>query len=150
MTTNVAIPIEMALEEARDATASFLERLGTAARLVVFCHFDADGLAAGAIFGKALGRLGFANVIVVPSGRSQSAFSDSARRRLEALQPAGLIVTDLGVHRAGVLSGVPTLYVDHHQPEGMPEGATVISGYAWKSFRHPPGSPLSSWHRSPT
>ena len=75
------------------------------------------------------------NVAVVPSGRGESAFSDTARRRLEALRPAGLIVTDLGVHRAGVLRDVPTLYVDHHRPEG----ATVISGYTWEPI------PASAW-----
>jgi single-stranded-DNA-specific exonuclease len=139
MITDVAVPIELALVEVRAATASFLERFGPTDRLVVFCHFDADGLAAGAIFGRAMSRLGFADVTVVPSGRGESAFSDAARRRLGALKPAGLIVTDLGVHRDGVLSEVPTLYVDHHQPEGEPDGAMVISGYRWEPI------PASAW-----
>jgi single-stranded-DNA-specific exonuclease len=102
------------------------------ARLVVYCHFDADGLAAGALLGRTLPSLGFGAVDVVYSERGESAFSDRARTRLAALAPVAMIVADLGVHRAGVLPGVPTLYVDHHRPEGTPAGeATVISGYAW-------------------
>ena len=139
MTTDVAVPIELALEEARAATTSFLGCFRPADRFVVFCHFDADGLAAGAIFGRALDRMGFTDVMVVPSGRGESAFTNVARQRLEVLSPAGLVVTDLGVHKAGVLSDVPTLYVDHHQPEGVPEGAVVITGYRWEPI------PASAW-----
>jgi single-stranded-DNA-specific exonuclease len=110
------------------------------ARVVVFCHFDADGLAAGALFGRALPRLGFGDVTVVPSLRGESAFDDATRARLAALSPDALVVTDLGVHRAGVLPEVPTLLVDHHRPEGTPEGrVTVISGYAWEPI------PCSAW-----
>jgi single-stranded-DNA-specific exonuclease len=73
--------------------------------------------------------------------RGESAFSDAARERLRALAPDALVVTDLGVHRAGVLPGVPTLLVDHHRPEGVPaDGATtVVSGYAWEPI------PCSAW-----
>ena len=127
------------MEAARAAAATFFGRFGRADRLVVFCHFDADGLAAGAVFGRALKRLGFTDVQVVPSSRGESAFSDSARERLNALEPAGLIVTDLGVNGAGVLIEVPTLYVDHHRPEGIPAGAAVVSGYGWEPV------PNSAW-----
>lgn len=134
-----ALPLDQELEAARAATAALFGRFGRADRLVVFCHFDADGLAAGAVFGRALGRLGFTDVRVVSSGRGESAFSGGARARLAALEPAGLVVTDLGVNRAGVLVEVPTLYVDHHRPEGTPAGATVVSGYGWEPV------PTSAW-----
>lgn len=122
----------MSLAEGRRVAAAFLSALPRAARLVVFCHFDADGLAAGALFGRALARLGFTDVRVVPSRRGESAFSDGARTRLAVLAPDALIVTDLGVNRAGVLPGVPTLYVDHHRPEGEPAGAAVVCAYGWE------------------
>jgi single-stranded-DNA-specific exonuclease len=121
----------MSLAAARAAASAFFAALPRDARVVAFCHFDADGLAAGAILGRALPRLGFTDVRVVPSARGESAFSDAARARLLALAPDALVVTDLGVHRAGVLPGVPTLYVDHHRPEGEPPAATVVSGYGW-------------------
>ena len=127
------------IQHARDVARGFLEATDRGAHVVVFCHFDADGLAAGALFGRALPRIGFTNVRVVSSGRAESAFQDVARERLATIAPDALIVTDLGVHRAGVLAGVPTLFVDHHRPEGEPEGAAIISGYSWDPI------PASAW-----
>lgn len=133
------ITLESALPDARVRFARFLESLDRGRRLVVFCHFDADGLAAGAVLGRALPRLGFTDVRVVHSGRGENAFTDVARERLRTLAPAALIVTDLGVNRAGVLPGVPTAYVDHHRPDGEPDGATIVSAYGWEP------TPSSSW-----
>ncbi|MEP0547175.1 MAG: phosphoesterase [Rhodothermales bacterium] len=127
------------LAAARATFRAWLSARDRTARLVVFCHFDADGLAAGALFGRGLARLGFEDVHVVPSGRFENAFfSDSAKDRLRALDAAALVVTDLGVNAAGVLPEAPTLYVDHHRPEGEPAGA-VITGYAWDPI------PCSAW-----
>ena len=126
-----------------EAVHTFKQWLGAAprdGRCVVFCHFDADGLAAGALFGRALPILGFTDVVVVPSGRDESAFSDSARARLADLAPESLVVTDLGVNEAGTLEkdGVPVLYVDHHRPSGAPAGL-VVSAYDWDPI------PCSAW-----
>lgn len=133
------VPLEQALGPAREAFAAFVGALDIDARVVVFCHFDADGLAAGALLGRALPRLGFRDVRVVHSGRGESAFGEAARARLAALEPDALIVADLGVDRAGTLPGVPTLYLDHHRPQGEPEDAAVISGYGWDPI------PASAW-----
>ena len=127
-----------------EAVHTFKQWLGAAprgGRCVVLCHFDADGLAAGALFGRGLPLLGFEDVVVVPSGRDESAFSDGARARLAALEPAALVVTDLGVNEAGTLeeTGVPVLYVDHHRPSGAPQTAYVVSGYDWDPI------PCSAW-----
>lgn len=134
-------PIDRALRDAQEATRAFLAKLDPAARVVVFCHFDADGLGAGAVLGRALPRLGFRDVCVVSSLRGESAFSEEARTRLQPLGAHALVVTDLGVHEAGVLPNVPTLYIDHHRPEGNPPSglATVVSGYAWDPI------PASAW-----
>lgn len=137
---HAARPIDNALPAARAATEAFLSGVPRAGRLVVFCHFDADGLAAGAVAGRALERLGYSDVHVMPSGRGESAFGNEARARLAALAPDALVVTDLGVKATGVLPGVPTLYVDHHQPDGVPnDGSVVVSGYGWDPV------PNSSW-----
>ena len=129
------------LAAARDAFRQWLGRIPDGGRVVVFCHFDADGLGAGAVFGRGLPRLGLADVTVVPSGRTESAFGDQARARLAALAPDALVVTDLGVNEAGTLegTGVPVLYVDHHRPSGVPDGASVVSGYDWEPI------PCSAW-----
>jgi single-stranded-DNA-specific exonuclease len=134
-----AIPLEEALPPARAAFETFLTGVGRDRHLVIFCHFDADGLAAGALLARGITRLGYSAVTVVPSERGESAFADGARARLAALDPAALIVTDLGINRAGVLPAVPTLFVDHHMPEGEPSGVTVVSGYGWEPI------PCSAW-----
>ena len=135
------IPLEDAFPEAVRTTKQWLGAVPSGGRVVVFCHFDADGLAAGALFGRALPLLGVPDVTVVPSGRSESAFSDEARQRLRALSPDALVVTDLGVNERGTLegAGVPTLYVDHHRPSGAPAGAHVVSAYDWDPI------PCSAW-----
>ena len=127
------------IAEAQARFASFLDTLDRRKRVVVFCHFDADGLAAGALLARALERLGFGDVRVVHSQRGESAFSDGARARLREHAPGALIVSDLGVHADGVLPGVPTCYIDHHRPSGVPSDATVISAYEW------PERTSSSW-----
>ncbi|HEX9951472.1 MAG TPA: hypothetical protein VGB53_06860 [Rubricoccaceae bacterium] len=112
---------------------AFLDARPEGGHTVVLCHFDADGLAAGALFGRGLPLLGAGRVTVVPSGRDESAFSDAARDRLRALRPDALVVTDLGVSESGTLEadGTPVLYVDHHRPSGLPAGGLVVSGYDW-------------------
>jgi single-stranded-DNA-specific exonuclease len=134
-----AVPLEIALPDARHRFARFLQTLRPKDRILVFCHYDADGLAAGALFGRGLTRLGFNGVDVVAAARGESAFSDQARSRLAARKPDALIITDLGVHSDGVLNDVPTLFVDHHQPVGEPPGAEVITGYGWDPI------PASAW-----
>ncbi len=136
---NKTLSLDTGFTHARDQITAFIQPLDVADRIVVFCHFDADGLAAGAVLGRGLPRLGFTNVQVVPSERGESAFSGEARTRIAALQPHALIVTDLGVNHAGVLPDLPTLYIDHHLPVGEPSDATIISGYGWDPI------PNSAW-----
>jgi hypothetical protein len=42
-----AVPLEIALPDARHRFARFLQTLRPKDRILVFCHYDADGLAAG-------------------------------------------------------------------------------------------------------
>ncbi len=128
-----------ALPDLQATFAAWLRERSPGDRIVVFCHFDADGLAAGALFERGLHQLGLSNVEIVPSGRGESAFSDAARSRLAGYSPDALIITDLGVSAAGVLVGMPTLYVDHHQPSGLPRDGTVITGYGLDPV------PCSAW-----
>ncbi|UOG74828.1 DHH family phosphoesterase [Hymenobacter tibetensis] len=123
---------------------TFLDQIPTTGRVVVYCHFDADGLAAGALFGRGLNRINPQwQVEVVPSGKGENAFlTPGVQEMLLARKPDALIVTDLGVHAHGTLetAGVPVLYVDHHIPEGMPPtGGTVLTGYGLDPV------PCSAW-----
>ncbi|MBC6991785.1 DHH family phosphoesterase [Hymenobacter sp. BT491] len=122
----------------------FLNQIPARGRVVVYCHFDADGLGAGAVFGRGLQKIGSDwEVVVVPSGKGENAFlTPGVREKLLAFQPDALIVTDLGVHKSGTLEadGIPVLYVDHHIPEGYPPaGSTVLTGYGLDPV------PCSAW-----
>lgn len=99
---------------------------------VVLCHDDADGLTAGAIFGRAFERADRGPSLVRIVGRGESAWSSAVRDELAARGPGGLVVTDLGVQAGAILPGVPTVLVDHHIPRAWPDpaDATVISGHA--------------------
>ena len=99
------------------------------ARIHILCDFDGDGLPAGAILQRALEAAGYAAVTVECRRKGESAWGPQIRARLEERKPEALIVADLGVHHGDVLPGVPLLLIDHHQPVGQPEGATVISSY---------------------
>ena len=141
------IPYDDRIEASLVPFRDFLNAIPADGHTVVLCHFDADGLAAGALFGRGLPLVVSGRVTVVPSLRDESAFSASARERLRALQPDALVVTDLGVNEAGTLEAdvgplggpVPVLYVDHHRPSGLPAGGLVVSGYDWEPV------PCSAW-----
>ena len=135
------LPLADAFPEAVHTFKQWLGAVPPGGRCVVLCHFDADGLAAGALFGRGLPLLDVENVTVVSSQRDESAFSDAVRERIAALEPDALVVTDLGVNECGTLEalGIPVLYVDHHRPSGAPERAFVVSAYDWDPI------PCSAW-----
>jgi single-stranded-DNA-specific exonuclease len=95
--------------------------------LLVF-HNDADGLSAGAILHSVMLKQGDGSTIRI-IGKAENAYSDAFTRELEERQPTGLIIADLGVSNRVKLPAIPTIIIDHHAPTGVPEHATVISGF---------------------
>lgn len=120
-----------------DAVAGFRG----AGPVVVVSHFDADGLSAAAILVRALlaaGRLVKPLVI----GKAESPWDGEVSQRIVALDPAGLVLADLGTRPDAVLIGCPTLVIDHHVPTGEPAGVITISG----NGLHPePTTALLAW-----
>ena len=55
--------------------------------------------------------------------------SSKTAQRLARHDPQALLVADLGSRGRPILEGVPTLLIDHHRPDGVPPGATLITGY---------------------
>ncbi|GHD16020.1 DHH family phosphoesterase [Tianweitania populi] len=103
-----------------------VEQLGERPLLVF--HNDADGLSAGAILQNVMLKRGVDSTIRI-IGKGENAYSDDFMRELEALQPTGLIIADLGVSNRVNLPDIPTIIIDHHAPTGVPDKATVISGF---------------------
>lgn len=93
---------------------------------------DADGVAAGVVWQRALERLDIVNPQRVVPDRERNAWTPASRQRVAALNPDALFVLDLGSQSTPVLEGVPTCFIDHHRPEGVPAGDTLISAYTWE------------------
>jgi single-stranded-DNA-specific exonuclease len=94
----------------------------------VLGHNDADGLAASSILARGLARQGRPTEVRILK-RGETAWSPDIRIELAGKAPGGLIVTDLGVRSGTILADVPTVFIDHHVPQGSPESATVLSGF---------------------
>ena len=120
------------LGAARESFLTFVGGLGRGERVVVLHDSDADGVTAGVVLARALERAGFADVARLAPDRERNAWTEANRARVRELKPRALFVLDLGSSAAPVAEGVPTCLVDHHRPEGVPPGATLVSGYGWE------------------
>ncbi len=94
---------------------------------VIVSHFDADGLSAAAILVRALERAGRPSIPLVV-GKGETPWDPAMAARIDALDPGGMILADLGTRPEPVLPGCPTVVIDHHVPTGEPQGAITISG----------------------
>ena len=101
--------------------------LDGAGPVVVVSHFDADGLSAAAILVRALRAAG-KPVQPLVIGKVESPWDAAVGQRISALNPAGLMIVDLGTRPEAVLPGCPTLVIDHHVPTGEPADAITLSG----------------------
>jgi len=109
--------------------------------VLVMSHNDADGLSAAAILARALTAIGWA-VDTRILGRGEMPWSEAIGFELSKVELGGLIVVDLGTRRGLIARGIPTIVIDHHVPSGLPDQATLISGYA---FTPVPTSSLLAW-----
>lgn len=127
---------------ASQAFLSFLQAVPRESPLLILSHADADGLCAGAILHTALQRAGYSRLRLLITGKGEHAYTRGTRQTLEEVAPPYLLVVDLGCKPDPVLPGVPTLFVDHHRPLGVPEGGVLISSYTWQPI---PNSSLLAW-----
>ena len=112
------------------ATGEFRRALAESGQgaVLVLGHNDADGLAASSILARGLARQGRPTEVRILQ-RGETAWSPDIRAELAGRAPGGLIVTDFGVRSGTILPSVPTVFIDHHVPQGSPESATVLSGF---------------------
>lgn len=146
---NAAQPPSVALGDswpapgsALDAGRAFVREAACSGHTVVAADRDVDGLTAALLVARAIERLS-GHVTIVPPRKGENVHVASMQRRLADARPDHLVVVDQGSRAAPILTGVPTLLVDHHQPAGFPPGAVVVS-----AFGHEPVAPtaLLAWH----
>jgi|GEM_PF-46504 len=130
------------LEAARDTFKAFVDRIQPDNSVVVLHDSDADGLTAGVVLQLALSRAGFDKVKLVTPDRQRNAWTPANRERVIAAAPNSLFILDLGSQSEPVIAGVPTCFIDHHRPEGVPPGDTLISAYTWEPI---PNTSLLVW-----
>ena len=70
-------------------------------------------------------------VVIRPKGLS--IYSDEFRHRVLAAHSDALIIVDQGSFDGAVTPGVPTLTIDHHQPNGVPLGVFLLSADRYPS-----------------
>jgi single-stranded-DNA-specific exonuclease len=138
--SETAIP-ELAV--AYQAFQTFVDRLPKTASIVAMHDSDADGVTAGVIWQRAFERAGFEQIARVIPDRERNAWTTANRDRIAAAKPDFLFVMDLGSQKEPVLAGVPTCFIDHHHPEGVPTGDTLISAYNWNPI---PNTSWLVWH----
>lgn len=144
MRSAVATPT---LEAARQGFEQFVQHLPHSTRLVALHDSDADGVTAGVVWQRAFERAGFASVRRIIPDRERNAWTPSNRERVQQADPERLFILDLGSRSEPVLSGVPTCFIDHHHPEGVPPGDTLISAYRWDPV---PNTSLLVWELGQT
>lgn len=130
------------LDAARRAFSVFVELLSPDARAVALHDSDADGVTAGVVWQRSFERAGFGQALRVTPDRERNAWTKANKDRVRACAPESLFVLDLGSGPQPIINNVPTCFIDHHRPEGVPPNATLISAYTWQPI---PNTSLLVW-----
>jgi len=135
--------MEEKIREAVRVFKEFLDRCPLSAHTLIISHSDADGIGAGAIMYRTLERLGFKDFSILITGKGQNAYTPLTKSQAAEFAPERLFVLDLGCKEEPVVPGVPTLFIDHHRPYGVPPEGILISSYRWEPI--PNSSLLTFW-----
>lgn len=130
--------LETQFQTAQRQLREFLDGFSPAQDHVFVTDVDADGVCAGVVFEAVLSRLGRKNTLVLPD-RARNVWTGENREKIAQHAPDALFVLDLGCRDEKVLPKIRTFFLDHHRPEGVPDGDVLVSGYAWEPI------PNTSW-----
>ncbi|WP_299820230.1 hypothetical protein [uncultured Jannaschia sp.] len=139
------MPPSLALDPrswAGDARARFAAFADGATPLIA-SHDDADGLSSAALLARAWDAHRGARPEIRLVGRGENAWDDAFAAELAERDPPALVVADLGLAGRRPAPGAPMAVIDHHVPTGVPDDATVISGYG---LAPTPSTSLLAWH----
>ena len=128
-------------DTARATFASWSDGLASAP--LIASHDDADGLSSAALLARAWEHGRGERPAIRLVGRGENAWDETFAAELASLDPAALVVSDLGVAGRRPLPERPLAVIDHHVPTGEPADAAVISGYGREPT--PSTSVLAHW-----
>ncbi len=114
-------------EKAAAEQACALLRAHGGGRVVIVPDSDADGLSSAVLAWRVVERLGGTSSVLIPE-RGENVHGETVRQRLSAMNPDLIVVLDQGSRGGAICPQVPTVVIDHHVPEGVPEGAVLVSG----------------------
>ena len=98
---------------------------GTIARHIIKCYYQFPLLSCCC----------FSEIHVHPVIKGQHVHQPELISIIQDYDPSLLIILDQGSRRGAIVPGLTTLLIDHHKPEGFPEGATVSWGWGGICFR---------------
>lgn len=112
----------------------FVGKIDRAKDVVILCDGDVDGLGAATVLWYYLTRHSIepTKIKVLQPGKGENAFTPQTCASVAEFSPSALFVLDLGIRDQEIVPGVPTLFVDHHRPEGEPPNSVVLTGYLWR------------------
>ena len=119
------------IDLARQSFRTFLGATPKDKRIVCLHDTDADGIAAGVVWQRAMQRIEYSNCVRVVPDRERNAWTPENQRRVREAKPETLFVLDLGNQPHDVVENVPTCFVDHHRPGQTRDDQTLISAYSW-------------------
>ena len=130
--SDIATDFNERIEVARGEFQEFVGGRNANDQTIILHDSDADGVTAGVCLEIALKRKGFRQVARVVPDRQRNAWTERNRARVREHNPQSLFVLDLGCAGEPVIENVPTCFIDHHRPEGVPPNGVLISGYTWQ------------------
>ncbi len=119
------------LEAAQEIFKNIISNIEKNQHIVILHDSDADGVTAGVILQIILQRTGFVQVTRIIPDRERNAWAPSNRDKIKAAAPDYLFVLDLGCQAEPIIPDIPTCFIDHHRPEGIPPNSTLITAYTW-------------------
>jgi single-stranded-DNA-specific exonuclease len=105
----------------------FLSRHELGKDFACVCHNDADGVSSAVLLHHCLADRNPLHII--PTQKAETPWSARVQQEISVVAPDAVIVCDFSPRGTSVMSGLANLIIDHHKPDGVADGTTLITGY---------------------
>ncbi len=91
------------------------------------CHNDTDGVSSAVLLHYCLADRNPLHII--PTQKAETPWSARVQQEIRVVAPDTVIVCDFSPRGTPVVAGLANLIIDHHKPDGVADGTTLITGY---------------------